>query len=75
MTMMGLRLAEGIARARFVEETGRHVEALFEPAALARLGAGGFLVVDEGGLRATPAGRLRLDAVLTALLSAPIPQA
>jgi oxygen-independent coproporphyrinogen-3 oxidase len=36
---------------------------------LARLREGGFLVLDREGLRATPSGQRRLNAVLGALLS------
>ncbi|MGH6941789.1 radical SAM family heme chaperone HemW [Hypericibacter sp.] len=68
MTLMGLRLSEGIARQRFIDETGSEPEALFDPAKLDRLIEGGFLVLDEQGLRATPEGRQRLNAVLPALL-------
>ncbi len=69
IAMMGLRLADGIPRSRFAALTGRPPEALFDPAALERLSAGGFLELDDRGLRATPAGRQRLDAVLAALLA------
>jgi putative oxygen-independent coproporphyrinogen III oxidase len=69
MVMMGLRLAEGIARARFRREIGCAIEDAFEAAALAELQAGGFLVCDDAGLRATPAGRQRLNAVLARLLA------
>ena len=69
IAMMGLRLADGIPRTRFEALTGGQPEALFDPVALERLSAGGFLELDDRGLRATPAGRLRLDAVLGALLA------
>jgi oxygen-independent coproporphyrinogen-3 oxidase len=68
MVLMGLRLREGIARQRFLEETGSEPEALFESATLERLIAGGFLALDAAGLRATPEGRQRLNALLPALL-------
>ncbi|MBI1209293.1 MAG: coproporphyrinogen III oxidase [Azospirillum sp.] len=69
--MMGLRLGEGVARARLRAETGHDVEALIEPAALGRLIAGGFLEVTPSHLRSTPAGRQRLNAVLAALVLRP----
>ena len=69
IAMMGLRLTDGIPRARLAALTGSEPEALFDPAALDRLRTGGFLELDSRGLRATPAGRLRLDAVLGALLA------
>jgi len=67
--MLGLRLAEGVARARFLRETGCELEAALDPAALADLEAGGFLERDDRGLRATAAGRQRLNAVLGRLLA------
>ncbi|MEX0697544.1 MAG: radical SAM family heme chaperone HemW [Dongiaceae bacterium] len=69
MLMMGLRLAEGVARRRFRAETGFEPEAALDGARLRRLIDGGFLVLDESALRATAAGRQRLDAVLAALLA------
>jgi oxygen-independent coproporphyrinogen-3 oxidase len=69
MLMMGLRLDEGIARAAFRAETGREFEAALDPGRLADLREAGFLVLDEVGLRATAAGRQRLNAVLAALLA------
>jgi oxygen-independent coproporphyrinogen-3 oxidase len=69
MTMMGLRLATGIARDDFVAETGAGFEAAFPADALDDLVAGGFLESDANALRATPAGRQRLDAVLGRLLA------
>ena len=68
MLMMGLRLAEGVDRARFRAEAGEELEAAFDGGRLADLVAGGFLVLDDRGLRATAAGRQRLNAVLGALL-------
>jgi oxygen-independent coproporphyrinogen-3 oxidase len=66
VAMMGLRIAEGLPRDRFRARTGREIEDVFDPARIARLSE--FLILDEVGLRATPAGRLRLNAVLAALL-------
>jgi oxygen-independent coproporphyrinogen-3 oxidase len=68
MLMMGLRLAEGIARDRLERALDGAVEARFATA-LPRLIEGGFLVLDEMRLAATRAGRQRLNAVLAALLS------
>jgi oxygen-independent coproporphyrinogen-3 oxidase len=67
MLLMGLRLAEGVSRARLEALTESSVEDLFEPA-LARLIEGGFLTLDADRLVATAAGRQRLNAVLAALL-------
>src|SRR5260370_1225690 len=67
MLMMGLRLSEGVARARFRAETGAEIEASLDGERLADLVGGGFLAQDAHGLRATAAGRQRLNAVLAAL--------
>ena len=69
MVMLGLRLREGIARERFRALCGAEPEALFASSALARLGEGGFLELDERGLRASARGRQRLNAVLAMLLA------
>ncbi len=65
--MMGLRLTEGVGRVQFEARAGRPLEAALAPARLAPLVDGGFLVLDGAGLRATPAGRRVLDAVLAEL--------
>jgi oxygen-independent coproporphyrinogen-3 oxidase len=59
--MMGLRLAEGVAREAVAE--------VIDARRAADLVEGGFLAADPGRLRATPAGRQRLNAVLGALLA------
>jgi len=69
LLMMGLRLREGVARARLVEETGRDLDALVDASALDRLVTGGFLEVTDSSVRATHEGRQRLNAVLAALLA------
>ena len=69
LLMMGLRLHEGVARARLVEETGRDLNALVDTSALDRLVTGGFLEVTDTTVRATHEGRQRLNAVLAALLA------
>ena len=66
MVMMGLRLAEGIPRARLEALAECNVEALFG-ISLARLIGGGFIALDNENFRATEAGRQRLNAVLGAL--------
>jgi putative oxygen-independent coproporphyrinogen III oxidase len=68
MVMMGLRLVEGIPRARLQELAQRNVETLFG-AALLRLVEADFLSLDDQRLAATAAGRQRLNAVLAALLA------
>jgi len=69
MLLMGLRLNEGVALDAIVRETGRALGDWIDGASLARLVEGGFLTHDNDRLRTTPAGRLRLDAVLAALLA------
>jgi len=69
LVMMGLRLEEGIARERLRSETGLDIDEAFEPARLRALVEGGFLDVDDERLRATAAGRQRLNAVLGRLLA------
>jgi oxygen-independent coproporphyrinogen-3 oxidase len=69
LLMMGLRLVEGVSRTRFAAETGEAIEEALDPTRLQDLAAAGFLAVDEQGIRATAAGRQRLNAVLAALLA------
>ncbi|MBV8507860.1 MAG: coproporphyrinogen III oxidase [Alphaproteobacteria bacterium] len=68
MLMMGLRLVEGVSRARLERAAGDDAETLFG-SNLAPLIEGGFLTLDAERLAATSAGRQRLNAVLGALLS------
>lgn len=69
LTMMGLRLSGGVARAAFRRELAGAPEELFAAERLAALRDAGYLVLDNAGLRATAAGRQRLDAVLGHLLT------
>ncbi len=66
--MMGLRLTSGIPRDDFARITGGSPEELLAAQNLDRLIDGGFIELDGAGLRATSAGRMRLDSVLAALL-------
>ena len=70
LLMMGLRLAEGVDRTRFRAAASGEIEASLDRARLEDLVAGGFVTLDAQGLRATAAGRQRLNAVLGALLIA-----
>ncbi|MEK7245546.1 MAG: radical SAM family heme chaperone HemW [Pseudomonadota bacterium] len=70
LLLSGLRLAEGISRARFRRLAGADVLAAVDRTALRRLEDGGFLALDDRALRATPAGRQRLNAILAALIPA-----
>ena len=54
MLMMGLRLVEGVARSRLEQAAGQAVETRFGRN-LARLVEGGFLILDDQRLAATPA--------------------
>ena len=69
LLMMGLRLNEGVSRARLRNELGADVDALIDGAKLERLIGGGFLTLDDDALRATAAGRQRLNAVLASLIA------
>jgi len=68
LTMMGLRLAAGIPRARFRRELDSEPETLFDPQTLGWLIEADLLTLDDHALRATAAGRQRLNAVLAKLL-------
>jgi oxygen-independent coproporphyrinogen-3 oxidase len=68
LLMMGLRLTEGVSRERLVAEFGAEVDAMLGGPKLARLVEAGFIALDAERLKATPAGRQRLNAVLAALL-------
>lgn len=69
MIMTGLRLRDGIDRTTFEACAGCELELVFEPRRLRTLLSGGFLTIDEDGLRTTAEGRIRLNAVLASLLS------
>ncbi len=66
---MGLRLADGIDRVLFASLTGADPVAIVGERRLAPLMEAGYLEVDAGHLRATPAGRQRLNAVLERLVA------
>lgn len=68
LVMMGLRLNDGIARAAFRRERDDEPEALLSDLRLAALAEAGYIVLDDEGLRATDAGRRRLNALLAYLL-------
>jgi oxygen-independent coproporphyrinogen-3 oxidase len=67
--MMGLRLAEGIDRAVFASMTGADPVVALGERRLAPLVKAGYLEVDALHLKATPAGRQRLNAVLERLVA------
>lgn len=66
--LMGLRLTDGISRDVFFDRSGLEIEDAVEPRRLRQLLEGEFLILDNDGIRATASGRLRLNAVLAALL-------
>ena len=68
MLLMGLRLAEGVDRARFAAEAGCTVENFVASDAASRLAEAGLIESTPAIFRATEAGRQRLDAVLKALV-------
>ncbi len=68
LLMLGLRLAEGVSLPRIRTEFGRDLTQMLNETTLTRLIDGGFLELGNTALRATPAGRQRLNAVLVALI-------
>ena len=69
LMMMGLRLAEGVPLARIHAECGAEAERWIDRARLRDLVEEGYLDRCEGLVRATLAGRQRLDAVLAHLMA------
>ena len=67
--MMGLRLAEGVPMARLRALGGAAAESMIDRPRFEDLVEGGFLDPSPELLRATVAGRERLDAVLAHLLA------
>lgn len=70
MLLMGLRLAEGVDLARFAREADVPAQAFVDARAAARLADAGLIEWTPHALRATEAGRQRLNAVLAALIRA-----
>ena len=69
LVMMGLRLREGVARSAFRRELESDPEDLLDAARLSHLREAALVSLDVTGLRATAAGRQRLDGVLDYLLT------
>lgn len=67
--MMGLRLTDGLSRDVFWARTGMELEDALEPRRLRPLLTANYLILDDNGIRATEEGRLRLNAILAALLT------
>ena len=68
MLMMGLRLAEGIDAARFQARTGLPLAEAIDAETTRMAIDAGYLIESPGRLAATLEGRLRLDALLAALV-------
>lgn len=68
LVMVGLRLGEGIDKARFARLAGRPLEAFIDLGAAAALAADGYLAETPRSLTATTRGMLALNAVLRELL-------
>jgi len=68
MLLMGLRLTEGIDAAAFVRRTGIGLAAALDPDVLQQAIEAGYLRHDNQKLTATLEGRLRLDALLQAMV-------
>jgi putative oxygen-independent coproporphyrinogen III oxidase len=68
MLLMGLRLSEGIDPARFAARTGVALEDALDRSVLQQALDAEYLAWRDSVLVATPDGRLRLDALLAAIL-------
>ena len=68
MLLMGLRLSEGVDAARFAARTGVELGEALDTAVLEQAISEGYLSCHEGRLIALAEGRLRLDALLAALV-------
>ena len=69
MLLMGLRLDEGIDEVRFASRTGMALDQAIELDVLDQALSAGYVERGAGVLRATAEGRLRLDALLVALVA------
>lgn len=67
LVLMGLRLSEGLSRARFARLAGRALDAVLDPVAVARLSTLGFLSPDALAVSATARGRLTLNELIRQL--------
>ena len=68
MVLMGLRLSEGIDAPRFEARTGVSLDAALDQGTLEQAIEAGYLTREPDRLSATLEGRLRLDALLAALV-------
>jgi oxygen-independent coproporphyrinogen-3 oxidase len=68
MLLMGLRLSEGVDADRFARRTGLALDAALDPVMLEHAVGEGYLQFGDGRLTATASGRLRLEALLAAVV-------
>nr|WP_298796781.1 radical SAM family heme chaperone HemW [uncultured Acetobacter sp.] len=68
MLLMGLRVTEGVNASRFTARTGLTLHEALDPVILEAALEEGYLEQTAQTLRATPEGRLRLEALLGALV-------
>ena len=68
MLLMGLRLHEGVDAARFARRCGLALADALDAEVLEQAQEAGYVTLTDGRLVATPEGRVRLDALLPALL-------
>ena len=68
MLLMGLRLTEGVDAARFADRTGVSLGAAIDQDVLQQALGENYLAWQWNRLVTLPAGRLRLDALLAALV-------
>ena len=68
MLLMGLRLTEGVDAARFAARTGVTLDDAIDPEILRRAIEEGYVTRTDRCLAATAEGRMRLDALLPALV-------
>jgi oxygen-independent coproporphyrinogen-3 oxidase len=69
LVMVGLRLAEGLDKARFARLTGQTLDRVIDMEAVTTLIADGYLADTPARLTASQKGRLALNAVLRELLA------
>ncbi len=68
LLLMGLRLTDGISRARILADFGADIIDLLNPTRLATLQKHNLITLSNQKIQATPEGRLRLNAVLGELV-------
>jgi putative oxygen-independent coproporphyrinogen III oxidase len=69
LVILGLRLAEGVKRSAFRRHGGADLDAALDREGLGRMRDAGLIACTDEGIRATPAGRQRLDWMLPRLLA------